>query len=90
MYADNVLTAVLVVCYEYRMSTVSVSVTDTQNDTDRHGETGPGLGGVSTKRPKRRQSRHAPIPCITPIAKKLLTSSFEFYPLFSRLHKITP
>ena len=84
---------------EYRMSTVSVSVTDTQSDTDRHGETDPGLGGVSTKRPKRRQSRHAPIPCISPIAKKLLVVlnftlyfhdckklllRFEFYSLFSR------
>ena len=73
---------------EYRVSTVSVSVTDTQSDTDRHGETGSGLGGDSTKRPKRRQSRHAPIPCISPIAKKLI--SFEFYPIFSRLQKITP
>ena len=71
---------------EYRVSTVSVSVTDTQNDTDRHRETGPGLGESALSAPN--DVSHAPIPCISPIAKKLL--SFEFYPLFSRLQKITP
>ena len=56
-------------------------------------------GGDSIRRPKRHQSRHAPIPCISPIAKKTpyflilpliftipkkLLLSFEFYSLFSR------
>ena len=45
----------------------------------------PGGGGDSIRRPKRHQSRHAPIPCISPIAKKLRI--FLFYPLFSRFQK---
>ena len=103
-YADNVLTALywsfvmINSKREYRVSTVSV--TDTQNDTYRYGETGSGLGGDSTKRPKRRQSRpnitqyhvfrrlqkNSLVLNFTPYFHdcKQLLLSFEFYSLFSR------
>ena len=74
---------------EYRVSTVSVSVTDTQSDTDRHGEIGSGLGETALSAPNdisHVTPQYLTIPCISPIAKKLL--SFEFYPLFSRLQKL--